>query len=565
MADSLYKANLFDSAVKEYSFYINHQNTSKRDILLGNAWLRKGTGLSMLEKFDDALPCYFSALKIFEELNISERINTTYKNIGFIYSVKENYFVAESYYRKAYSGFKLSRDSVKLPALLNDLSQISNNKKDYTGAVSLLSEAITNYESAMTKKIKWTIFLNLAVNYQKINTDSSLKNYLKAEQIANSENDTSLLLTTYINMADLYRQQRLFEGSLIYLNKSLDFIEKFGYGNTDDIITTYENLSEVFHLLNNNEMAYRYLAKHRFLKDSIYNISQSKIAAELSEKYESDKKDEKIRTQEIENKLKNRNLLLSLGGLGFVAALAIISFINYQRKQKANKLLQAQNIRIENLNKELDTSNQVKTKLFSVISHDLRSPISSLYAYLQLKNNSPDKKDIALINQTEQLLETLEDLLIWSKSQLHQFSPSIEPINLFDLSNNITSLLENTARTKNIEVTNTISPDLIIASDLNMLTIIIRNLLSNAVRYALPGTHIKIEAQKNSDITIIISNDTDSENTTLLNTSEESKITSNKSGLGTMLVKEFVTKLNGNFSFSLNQNRVTATVTLPKL
>lgn len=560
-ADSLSRNGKYSEAIFVYN-KILLSTINIPDSICGNVYLQKGICYYYLDQLDSSLNNYFLALKIFEKIKNTRGLSLVTINISSIYFYKEDFNKSEKYLDYAFSYSESLKDSTQSMRILFQKGILLNENAKSVEAINLYKKLQLEYSSKMSQELMARFYNNLGHFFHQHEPDSALHYFLEAEKTSAAVQNT-LLYTIHSNIGDLYLKKGNFRKALEYLNNSYESPDILS--DSIQLSLTCRSLANAYDSLKIYDTALLYLRRSTEIEAKLADAEKAKIAAELSEKYESDKKDEKIRMQEIENKLKNRNLLLSLGGLGFVAALAIISFINYQRKQKANKLLQAQNIRIENLNKELDTSNQVKTKLFSVISHDLRSPISSLYAYLQLKNNSPDKKDIAPINQTQQLLETLEDLLIWSKSQLYQFSPSIEPINLFDLSNNITSLLENTADTKNITVTNTISPDLIIASDLNMLTIIIRNLVSNAVRYALPGTHIKIEAQKNSDITIIISNDTNSENATLLNTPEESKITSNKSGLGTMLVKEFVAKLNGNFSFSLNQNRVTATVTLPKL
>lgn len=560
LADSFFESHLYANAIREYDAFIL-KNFQTKTLDIGNAWLRKGTSLSFLDRFHEAMPCYIAALKVFENINNKERINTTYKNIGFIYSTKGNYIKAREYYEAAYKGFKQLNDSAKIAALLNDLAAVNYYDKKFQSAISLLKEALYIYSGSIKNELKWNIVNSLAINYQKVNYDSCLSNYLLAESLAGQ--DSALLLTTYVGISDMYLQGGQFRKALFYLTECLRFIESFDYGSADDRSTVYHNLADVYDSLGNHKMAYKYVLKERSINDSLYNISHNKIDAELNEKYESGKKDEKIKNQEIENKLKSRNLLLSLGGLALVAALAILSFINYQRKQKANKILQSQNEKIEALNKELDASNQVKTKLFSVISHDLRSPISSLYAYLQIKNKAVDTTDKAIIDQTEQLLETLEDLLVWSKSQLHQFVPSIESINLHRLCNDAISLIKSVATTKELQVVNAIPENLSIKSDQNILTIVVRNLLANAAKYALPKTAIAIEAVQSDAIQLIVSNETGIENASLLTSLIDMPVTSSKSGMGMMLIKEFVEKLKGNFSYTVHSNKVVATITLP--
>ena len=561
-ADSLLAKGNYQEAIKEYSMIISSDTNFISVIDRGNAYLRRGRSYFLMDNVDICIQDYFKALSIFRSINNLERLSATYTNISSAYSQKLDYETADKYWNYAYESSKELNDSLRLLNLLSDKGIILFKSGKYNEAVILFSTCINDYSNVLDVTSYIQLYTNLGNSYEVLNADSALFYYRMAEDLAQKKGDTTSLSIILSNIGYIFLKKNLPKIALIYLQRGYKLSQ-----NQDDMVREVNmlyNLSVAFDSLNIYDSALNYLRKAMELNDSIFNIEKSKYASELSEKYESDKKDEKIRTQETENKLKTRNLLLSLGGLALAAALAIISFISYKRKQRANKILQEQKEKIETLNKDLDASNQVKTKLFSVISHDLRSPISSLYAYLQLKTKTTGKNDNVIIEQTEQLLETLEDLLVWSKSQLHQFVPIEQPVWLYDLCNQIMSLTESFTRERLVNITNKIHPDLSISSDPNMLTIILRNLISNGVKYARPHTAIIIAAERrNIDISVSVSNETDMENASLLSTAAEPTVTSSKSGLGITLVKEFVSKLKGNFSYTVNQNKVTTTITLP--
>ncbi|PVD49465.1 hypothetical protein DC498_24930 [Terrimonas sp.] len=559
-ADSFLNAKKYLIALNLYNQALSDSQKLEK-IDLGNAYMRKANCLVNLEEFEKAVPDYFYSLKIFEKIDAKERIATCNKNLGNLYFQKSELALSEKYFSKAFTGYIQLGDSIRIVELLNEMALIDKEGGRINEAINKHHTAINNYKSVLSDDLLYEHYLNLGTCYALKQPDSAFIYFFKAESIAKRNSDNISLAATYNNIGLLFRDVGNFKMALLYLNNSYNL--NVNQGNNVDLSTICHNLSELYDTLKMYKEAYEFLQKEKKIKEEIYNTEKSKYILELSEKYESDKKDEKIRTQEIENKLKNRNLLLSLSGLVLAAGLAIISFISYRRKQKANKILQAQKEKIELLNKELDSSNQVKTKLFSVISHDLRSPISSLYAYLQLHNRSTGKKDEALMMQSEQLLETLEDLLIWSKSQLHQFVPYIEDINLHDLTDNLINLLHANALQKNLTIVNTIPAAISLRSDLNMFTIILRNILSNAIKFSLSSSFITITAAADEKINISVSNQSGEENTALLNTLQEDKITSDKSGLGITLVKEFVAKLKGEFSYSVNHNMVTASVQLP--
>lgn len=561
VADSLLMAGSYQEAIEKYNGIIASDTNMVSALDRGNAYVRRGRCYFLVDQVDNAIQDYFKALSIFQTLNNIERLSTAYTNISSAYYQKFDYETADKYWNYAYEFSKDIKDSARILNLLSDKGIILFKSGKNAEAVTLFLNCIKNYRSVLDTPAYTQLYINLGNSYEAFNSDSSLYYYKTAEEIARATNDTSSLSIIFSNLGYVFLKKNVPQLALTYLQKGYGLSQKQSDIAKEANITY--SLSVAYDSLKMYDSALNYLRKAMLLNDSIFDIEKSRYAGELSEKYESDRKDEKIRSQEIENKLKSRNLLLSLGGLALVAALAVVSLISYQRKQKANQLLKAQNEHIEKLNKELDASNQVKTKLFSVISHDLRGPVSSLYAYLQLKSNASDKTDKIIIEQTEQLLEDLEDLLVWSKSQLHQFVTFLQDIYLCEICNDVSSLLYTKALQNNNRIINHIAPALCIRSDVNILTIVLRNILSNAITYAIPGSPIEVNANTTQEQVIVtITNETGSENIHLLYSLQDDVVTSERSGLGLTLVKEFIVRLNGQLAYTIKQNKVTAVITL---
>ncbi len=560
-ADSLNINRKYKEAIAEYDKVIlTYPGTSISETDVAHAFLQKGVCYYYLDNLDSSLVCYFEALKIFEKNEDVKKLSITTSNISNIYYYMEDFTNAEKYLNYSLNYSKISKDSSQLERLLFQKGLILHEQGKTEAAIQLYKTQL-NYSFQSDNPLVARYYNNLGHFYFITDYDSSLQYLLLAEQ-KGGQLDSSLLYTIFSNIGSIYIKKKKFREALEYFDKSLRSLE-MDFDSTVKA-TTYRALAKVYDSLKIYDSAFLYLQKASEIESKLNAADKVRANKELSEKYESDKKDEKIRTQEIENRLKSRNLWLSLGGATLAAALAVVSFISYQRKQKANRLLIAQNEHIEKLNKDLDASNQVKTKLFSVISHDLRGPVSSLYAYLQLKNNVSDTTDKTIIRQTEQLLEDLEDLLVWSKSQLHQFVPFQQDIYLYDLCNDVSSLLYTGMLQKNNRIVNHIRPPLMIRSDLNILTIVLRNILSNAIKYAVPGSAIEVNAKMDREqATITVTNDTGSENLQQLCALQDETVTSEKSGLGITLVKEFMTKLRGQFAYTTAQNRVAAVITLP--
>ncbi|MNL22424.1 Adaptive-response sensory-kinase SasA [compost metagenome] len=150
---------------------------------------------------------------------------------------------------------------------------------------------------------------------------------------------------------------------------------------------------------------------------------------------------------------------------------------------------------LQALNTELTASNEQKNKLFSIIGHDLRNPISGSLQLLDMtltdfESSSADEVHSYLSMMKTELSNAnvlLEDLLTWAKSQFN--AVSFNPVEITDLAGLIDKCIQTVSQTaakKNIEIITSLKGDLVLHADTGMLETVIRNLLSNAVKF----THI---------------------------------------------------------------------------
>ncbi len=211
----------------------------------------------------------------------------------------------------------------------------------------------------------------------------------------------------------------------------------------------------------------------------------------------------------------------------------------------------------------LRESNKTKDKFFSIIAHDLRGPFNTMLGFSEILNKKFDKystiekkKILCIINEDLQnTYKLLENLLYWSRSQrgIVDFKP--ETINLYLLSEESIELLSQTAENKSIKLINQIPEKIYIYADIDMLSTIIRNLISNAIKFTNTGGEIVIKAEYNYKLTKITVSDNGcgiSKDIQLklfdISESISTKGTKNETGtgLGLILCKEFVEKHGGN-------------------
>ncbi|MEP6674761.1 MAG: ATP-binding protein [Ferruginibacter sp.] len=337
------------------------------------------------------------------------------------------------------------------------------------------------------------------------------------------------------------------------LNKALPVAKQFSKEDDADLLK-YMALAQT--AVGNKDAALQYYAAYTDLLDTLTKEKISRNFADLETHYQTNIKQNTITALDKENKLKklelqtaSRTKLLLIIGLVAVGLLALLLYFVYRNREKVNSLLHMQNNQLERLNSELGTANNTKAKLFSIISHDLRSPISQIIQLLQLQKENPmliseaakAAHDIRLKAASENVLETMEDMLLWSKSQMEYFKPQLTTVNIYLLIRNALAFINSEAEQKNISINMEAVENFSLQTDENFVAVIIRNLLQNALKYSNAGTEIKIAA---ADKKISFTNSSSVADADLLNAQLNNKnIDSNRSGLGLQIVSDLATAI----------------------
>jgi len=222
---------------------------------------------------------------------------------------------------------------------------------------------------------------------------------------------------------------------------------------------------------------------------------------------------------------------------------------------------------LRNSEKKLKKANDTKDTFFSIIAHDLRSPFNTMLGFIQLLNQTFDQIDqskhkeyLNLIEQSaKNTYDLLEDLLLWSNTQSGKIE--FEPV-LLDLYTHIDNSLElliNTAKEKNISINQNVSKDIFLYADKEMLSVVVRNLISNAIKFTPKGGEINIYTKINRDnpadqfVDVIVEDNGQGIHTDILeklfkidqNISTKGTENERGTGLGLVLCKEFIEKHDG--------------------
>ena len=243
------------------------------------------------------------------------------------------------------------------------------------------------------------------------------------------------------------------------------------------------------------------------LKDTLFRDNMAKQIAEMQTKYESAKKDKALTEKNAELA---RQKLVTYGSFAIIFLILIIAFILFINLRKINRLSKT----LEAQKDELKELNVLKDRLFSIISHDLRSPISSLKNMSTLlKTGSVTQEEISEFSSKmdttlEKTMNLMDNLLHWATMQLKGRNMRNETLVVDDVVAEVLSFVKEEAELKKISITEEIDIDHKVIADENMLLLVIRNLLTNALKFTPEGGTVSINTAKSGERIYISVSDT---------------------------------------------------------
>lgn len=507
---------------------------------------------------EESLEWIYTSLKLSESVNDKSGQAYSYDNIG-------NSFYSQGFFDKALENFTKAKnifteinDQKGISYTLLHLSRVYIEKKDLSKALELAKQAVE-----MRQKWGDTI---LTGNAQKemANVYSAMGNYNLAISIYKESLQPLLkkglsfnIADHYQQMAETYRLSQQLDSALVYGLKSMDLAKDFN--NYRQIIRTAKTLEQIYKVKKDfaNTLYYENLYfenRERLVND--------KIAVKLSRKdleHEYEIKAAKIRTRQI--------IIISVLSvlLLLIACIAIAKSMSKKKIERYNQLLETKNSEIEKQKQVLEDSknelsklNDIKNKMFSVVSHDIRSPLASLQTMLELYNISALSAEemIKMFPQISELVNNtsnfVDNLLHWANSQFKGIKVIKTNFNLKDSINDELKLLQKKSGEKKISFSIDINDSPIVFADKNMIGIIIRNLLNNALKFTNANTSINIRSTQNENEVFLSIKDegvgmTQQQLKDLFVAGVSTHGTGNEkgTGLGLILCKDFIEKNDG--------------------
>lgn len=525
-----------------------------------------------------AFEYYLDAVRFAEMTRDTSFWATTLNNIGNAYNVVEKYERAAFYLEKAKS---LSEQKNLKPELYRtslNLANTRNGQQRLQEALDLYNEALELNNQIRPDSPPVIVLYNLG------RLNGKLGNYEEAEaqfreSLAYSQ-QLGIIQGEYYNnsgLGNLFKEMERYEEAIQYFENARDIAERLGA--TPFMQDIRQKLYETNREAKRFEDALQYLELYKELSDSLTSIEKEQALAELENQLELDRQNEVNRLLQDkqvhqERRLQVQYVFIVVGSL-VIALIVVLLFMmrkSARQREEINRMLKGQK-------EELIEANKAKDKLFTIIAHDLRTPMTSMQGILQLlKDDVISKEELTqLIPELEMSIQgnvqVMEDLLAWAKDQLSGVKMEINPINIHNVVDEIVSSHTFIANKKGVEIHHHIPEDVLVMADQNALQLAVRNVISNSIKFTRKGDEIVIKAEPNSHNVKIIIRDTgigipEEAADKVFSTKPWTREGTNKekgTGFGLTLSKEFVERMNGKIWFESSEGEgATFYIELPK-
>ena len=425
----------------------------------------------------------------------------------------KRYDSALVYQLKAFRIHEQRKDYTKMAAICGSITWI------YATTNQHLDEAhrLVNLGIHLSDSLRNTKFLSYNYNskglifMQEHQLDSALKYFDLSILWALENKDWAVIAFNKELKASIYFEQNKIQEANDLFHIALK--ESRAINLREVVKNSYAGLAKSYAAIQNYPMAYKYSTLFNELQDSLLNaeITQKALLSELeSEEMRSQAKISELQVSNAQAKKEKIIVILSFGiTLAFSISIIFLVARNSQQRARTNKLLHEKNKQIEEQNLKLTEVNQTKDKLFSILGHDMRSPMASLkgmldmVAYKQISSEEFMNFAPKLNQQVTAISETLENLLKWSQSQQQGWVTTLAPIYIHPLIAKCTTLFSEIVQEKKLTLINQVEQGIIVHGDENQLELVFRNLIHNAIKFTNMGGSITVNSQGEGDFVMI--------------------------------------------------------------
>lgn len=502
---------------------------------LANAYQRLG-------QLDKAIDCYNQCNDLMDQIGGEmAEVNKRYviNNIAEIHLAMGEYETAEEMYYKCIEMLGTvdvndTASNLDLATYYQNLAEvrIAQNNPEAVGFAEQSLELSQKYEDTPHKLINRLMALSKAYGLVG-RTEESAALMDEALHIAKANGETFMETSIYIQKGDYA--------------KAIAMADENHY---DELLQEALESAYLLERERNPKLALEYYERSVMMKDSVFNETQQQLIRDYQVRYATQEKEHQLAMEQEKTK---RNRLYVVVLMVITILLMVIALIWYRLAMVRKKR-----------NKELVHLNETKNHLLSIVSHDVKTPVSAICQVLRGiidgydTISDTDKKAhlMMLRSSSEALKDRMENIIRWVKQELANSVVTPEEFNLHQIVDECIKTQESVIGVKGLKVNNEVPNDLMAHDDINVVRMVLQNLLGNAVKFSYPDGEISIKAETQGDriwVTVADNGMGIGEKKldkifNYMSTSSQGINGETGTGIGLFVSKQFIDKIGGEMS-----------------
>lgn len=547
-----------------YDYAVSTNNTA----ILIKALIRIAESYYRMNYYDESLDYALQSLDFVLDTKDTSNFYDSYAQLGSVFSAIGQYDAALEYFQESDKYLERSGDPRNEISSLANMAEVLSNTGNNKIAMEKYKRAIE-----LSKQLNFNIsigslYVNLGNLYRDYSnqTDSAEFCYSNALSFYSLNKRKVGYFGALINLGKLYLKINSFDKAKKYIEESLLMAEETGSSRSKRDASLL--MSDLYSRLGNYNLAYIYHLKYSRLNDSLLNVRIISDFSKLQAKYESERLYQEgilVKNAETDQILlrKQRTFIVLFICIIIILIVFAVVFV-YQNRLKGRLVIKLSNSQkeLQKKNSELEKSNKTKDKFFSILAHDLKTPFNSIIGFSQLLIDNAEKdgnsQNLKFANHIhssgEKTLKLIDKLLQWFGSRIGRVNFKPESFPIQDIIDTNIEFYKDIVSKKNISLINKDNVNEIVYADINMINTVLRNLVSNALKFTYSKGTVSLHAiRQNDEVKIsVVDNGTGIKKemvSTLFDI--ESKFSTigtegeTGTGFGLALVKEFVEKNNG--------------------
>lgn len=517
LALNYYYKGDYTNAVKYESIGLQGAISSKDSIAIARSHNNMGNFYYELGEYDEAYYFLTYAFKILKKAGRNERDSLTttiaLHNLGRVFKELGQYEIALKHLKASREISKAINDLEGEPYSLDEIGDVKLRMGEYDSALYYLNLSVSSANkllkesgNVMLREDQSKTFSKIAKAYLgKKEYEKALAYYDSTINLHNQAANKFGIAEVELGRATVYKEQGKTDEALIFTNKALGLANEIRARVLE--ISCYKLLAALWETKGDHKKALGYFKQFHALEDSLYsNEIQQKILRDQIG-FETETLDDKIaaltmQEEDRQSRLKKSEFISNI--LVVVVALSAILLVTVyrsgQRRKQINLLLLQHQEEMQKRSEELEQLNEVKDKFFSIISHDLRSPINALAGLMDLLDKgaiTADELPVAVkelktrFNHTRALMNNLLDWTVLQMDKMHLQASNVQLKKIVDENIELLGSLQ----TKHVNMVNRVPETAIGYADRNTINLVIRNLITNAIKFTNDGGEIVVASE----------------------------------------------------------------------